>query len=260
MKSQKLFKLSLTLAVSLFGPFMSMIQAKSVSEGAIVRDLKGAAYYSVTNEVWLPLKLQTDLQQGMLVKTAPESTVLLQWEKSGGMLKVNPNSVVSLVKLQVNDTPVELIAQTDVALIRGSVTGEQKKASGNSQSKISVANGFAVVDGSQYHINSEGSISVVSGTASVNFPSNVEQITAGETLVVGNGSQILDSAPSGAELPKLALATPVNLVQRRERPTSPHGNNGVGNGEDPAPPGNPPTNDGPGTGPGDPGNGRPSRP
>jgi hypothetical protein len=33
-----------------------------------------------------------------------------------------------------------------------------------------------------------------------------------------------------------------------------HGNNGVGNGLDPAPPGNPPVNDGPGTGPGDPGN------
>ena len=32
------------------------------------------------------------------------------------------------------------------------------------------------------------------------------------------------------------------------------GNNGVGNGEDPQPPGNPPINDGPGTGPGQPGN------
>jgi hypothetical protein len=31
------------------------------------------------------------------------------------------------------------------------------------------------------------------------------------------------------------------------------GNNGVGNGEDPQPPGNPPINDGPGTGPGNPG-------
>jgi hypothetical protein len=34
----------------------------------------------------------------------------------------------------------------------------------------------------------------------------------------------------------------------------PKGNNGVGNGEDPQPPGNPPVNDGPGTGPGNPGN------
>jgi hypothetical protein len=33
-----------------------------------------------------------------------------------------------------------------------------------------------------------------------------------------------------------------------------HGNNGVGNGEDPQPPGQPPINDGPGTGPGVPGN------
>ncbi len=32
------------------------------------------------------------------------------------------------------------------------------------------------------------------------------------------------------------------------------GNNGVGNGEDPQPPGNPRVNDGPGTGPGHPGN------
>ena len=32
------------------------------------------------------------------------------------------------------------------------------------------------------------------------------------------------------------------------------GNNGVGNGQDPQPPGNPPINDGPGTGPGNPGN------
>jgi len=32
------------------------------------------------------------------------------------------------------------------------------------------------------------------------------------------------------------------------------GNNGVGNGLDPQPPGNPPINDGPGTGPGFPGN------
>ena len=32
------------------------------------------------------------------------------------------------------------------------------------------------------------------------------------------------------------------------------GNNGVGNGLDPQPPGNPPVNDGPGTSPGNPGN------
>ena len=38
-------------------------------------------------------------------------------------------------------------------------------------------------------------------------------------------------------------------TQAREK-----GNNGVGNGPDPQPPGNPRVNDGPGTGPGNPGN------
>jgi len=37
-------------------------------------------------------------------------------------------------------------------------------------------------------------------------------------------------------------------------PGSPHCNNGVGNGVDCQPPGNPPPNDLPGTGPGNPGN------
>jgi len=40
----------------------------------------------------------------------------------------------------------------------------------------------------------------------------------------------------------------------KPKPDKDKGNNGVGNGEDPQPPGNPPVNDGPGTGPGDPGN------
>lgn len=43
------------------------------------------------------------------------------------------------------------------------------------------------------------------------------------------------------------------------RPERPRGNNGVGNGIDPQPPGNPPVNDGPGTGPGNPGNRRGQR-
>ncbi len=38
------------------------------------------------------------------------------------------------------------------------------------------------------------------------------------------------------------------------KPPKVKGNNGVGNGIDPQPPGNPPINDGPGTSPGNPGN------
>jgi hypothetical protein len=42
--------------------------------------------------------------------------------------------------------------------------------------------------------------------------------------------------------------------QMAGKPKKVHGNNGLGNGVDPQPPGNPPVNDGPGRFPGNPGN------
>ena len=62
------------------------------------------------------------------------------------------------------------------------------------------------------------------------------------------------AAQNNAQTFKTAGATIV-VKNENERPISTvHGNNGVGNGVDPQPPGNPPINDGPGTGPGNPGN------
>ena len=57
---------------------------------------------------------------------------------------------------------------------------------------------------------------------------------------------------------RIAYAVPV-ILSLKAAPAyaavgSDKGNNGVGNGVDPQPPGNPPINDGPGTGPGNPGN------
>lgn len=55
-----------------------------------------------------------------------------------------------------------------------------------------------------------------------------------------------------------AYAAPViltlNAIPSFASSGSGHGNNGVGNGYDPQPPGNPPINDGVGTSPGNPGN------
>ena len=56
---------------------------------------------------------------------------------------------------------------------------------------------------------------------------------------------------------KAAYVTPAILTLKAIPAFASNGskwNNGVGNGLDPQPPGNPPINDGPGTGPGNPGN------
>jgi len=64
----------------------------------------------------------------------------------------------------------------------------------------------------------------------------------------------VNTVKNNAEVFKAGGATVVVKADQSVSPTSPKGNNGVGNGVDPQPPGNPPINDGPGTSPGNPGN------
>jgi hypothetical protein len=70
----------------------------------------------------------------------------------------------------------------------------------------------------------------------------------------GNGKQVLPGGPTPGMVP---LPLPGQQASPGFLPTGNwklKGNNGVGNGIDPPPPGNPPINDGPGTRPGFPGN------
>lgn len=60
--------------------------------------------------------------------------------------------------------------------------------------------------------------------------------------------------PAMTVLLSTSLASPAIAKSSGGGGKGPKGNNGVGNGPDPQPPGNPPVNDGPGTSPGNPGN------
>lgn len=61
-------------------------------------------------------------------------------------------------------------------------------------------------------------------------------------------SMLLSTSMSSAAIARSTGGPPSNHIK---------GNNGVGNGDDPQPPGNPKMNDGPGTGPGNPGSNGP---
>lgn len=67
------------------------------------------------------------------------------------------------------------------------------------------------------------------------------------------GKFALTVPPAMTMLLSTSLVSPA-IAQTAGEPGNGKGNNGVGNGLDPAPPGNPPLNDGPGTSPGNPGN------
>jgi hypothetical protein len=81
-----------------------------------------------------------------------------------------------------------------------------------------------------------------------------EQISKRELLkkaaYVGPAMLTLTVAPTFA-------ASGSGLAEKSNGKNKEKGNNGVGNGLDPQPPGNPPVNDGPGTSRGNPGNPKP---
>lgn len=63
-----------------------------------------------------------------------------------------------------------------------------------------------------------------------------------------------DVEDDGDEQSQSASQSQSQSASQSQSESGGNGNNGVGNGEDPQPPGNPPINDGPGAGPGNPGN------
>ena len=86
----------------------------------------------------------------------------------------------------------------------------------------------------------------------------LEKLCSGEedrrVFLKSCGRFALTVPPAMTVLLSTSLSSPAIAKSTGGRPSHPKGNNGVGNGIDPQPPGNPPVNDGPGTGPGHPGN------
>ena len=230
-------------------PILTSLAAKQSGQ-ARVEGVKGAAHYSTGQEVWLPLKAHTLLKPGTLIRTGQESTVRLVFKDDGSVITANPNTVIRIARISSTETGLELVSETDLELIEGSLNGTQTKNSALSHFQINVRDGFAVLEQSDYSINADGPLTILRGL----IPFQYDHIA----LVVV--PQNLTSITASSETFEIASTKARALAPSNEKAVSQHGNNGVGNGIDPAPPGNPKPNDGPGTSPGNPGNGPPKRP
>ena len=128
---------------------------------------------------------------------------------------------------------------------------------------------FGAPLGASYHCVPAGSVTVKSAPLLQRPTALPEASCPGDTVPVVDGNAGNDDAngaapddaarppaagsatePAGGDAPN--ASEPASSSTPSTTPMK--GNNGVGNGVDPQPPGNPPVNDGPGTSPGDPGN------
>jgi hypothetical protein len=218
-----------------------------------------------------PLTKGSQIGVGVTIETGATGSADLLMQYNGTALRLSASSQLQLTKLAKQEAGGELVTQTDVKLLSGSLVGSQRKLNGPSSFEIQFPGGVATIKGTEYLVRADGAVTVLSGAVRVNYnlPGNGGSvrvtINAGYSFNPATG-QVVPTTPeylaniiadintvrNNAEVFKTGGATVVVQPNRSMSPTK--GNNGVGNGVDPQPPGNPPINDGPGTGPGNPGN------
>ncbi|MBC8001196.1 MAG: FecR domain-containing protein [Opitutaceae bacterium] len=177
--------------------------AASMQGKAEVTRLQGSAKYSTGGNVWVPLKVGTTLKSGAVIQTAADSTVDLNLGLNGPVVRVTPNTTLSLDKLAYTDTGADTVIETQLNLQSGRVLGNVKKLSAASRYEIKLPTGVAGIRGTDYEVtarplgNGKFEIRVTSitgtliGSAVVNGNVVTGVVNTGETWTPEGGVQAL---------------------------------------------------------------------
>jgi hypothetical protein len=259
------------IIVSLITTATSCVDAAPTAVDVVIQKISGSVEFCNATGTWQPLRPDSLLISGSVIRTHDESAVDLQLKQSKTTLRLKADSKLVFETLETWSAGEEYVTDTQLRLVNGSLVGSQKKLPRASHFKIVTAEKIFSITGTDYVITAPGLVTVLEGAVSV---SNVADPSAESSHVISAGTFL--NASTGAVVPisrdvlagvtsdhnavqnnagsfKLTAATTVDLSSRFVSPVH-GGDNGVGNGNDPAPPGNPPSNDGPGTGRGNPGN------
>lgn len=120
-----------------------------------------------------PVNLQEgmSLNEGALIQTAAESSVVLDLGANGRAVEVEPESELALATLTYTQTGIETVADTKLDLRKGGILGNVKKLSRSSRYEVQTPKGVAGIRGTSYRVLAvgiffcmDGSITVVSFT------------------------------------------------------------------------------------------------
>jgi hypothetical protein len=261
----------ITLISSLAILSSSNLKAEPESTGVGLKTIAGNVEFSNGSDPWQPLHLDSKLGSGSVIRTGGGSTLDFYLGESKTTLRLTPNSKLAIKILKAWHTGDQDVTDTQLQILAGGIVGAQNKLVKPSHFQIVTAKGVAAIVGTEYLVRADGAVTVLSGTVSINYnlPGNQGsvkvEVPAGYSFDPATGTVVPTSADYlksiiadvntvkvNAQVFKAGGATVVVKPEQFVSPTK--GNNGVGNGIDPQPPGNPPINDGPGTSPGNPGN------
>src|SRR6266567_3129383 len=166
------------LVVALTAALFSTTNAAVQSGQVLVQAVKGGATYS-TGGSWEPLQENITLTRGATIKTGPDATVDLILQYNGTVLRLTPNSALSFDKLTQQAAGEEVITETSLNLLSGSIIGSQRKLATPSTFEIHLPGGVARIKGTEYLVRADGAVTCLSGSVNPGYPARQVNLERG---------------------------------------------------------------------------------
>jgi len=150
------------------GLFLSDVHGQTQIQGqAVVRFTSGAASFSSKGGAFRPLKVNTLLTTGDVIKTEANAQVDLFLGRNNGAVQVAPNTVLALERLTYSTAGEEVIHDTGLDLQQGRVYGRVGKMSAQSKYEVKTPRFVAGIKGTRYSISADGMVTVSEGSVLV---------------------------------------------------------------------------------------------
>jgi hypothetical protein len=201
-------KIQISVACALALAFVGVATLKSAEDGgmqgkATVRSIHGNVEYQVGGS-WTPLRINTELDAGVVIRTGPDSTADLSVNGLSSALRVEPETTVAIPTMTRTDASRDADQDTMLDLQDGAILGNVKKISANSRYEIKTPHGVAGIRGTDYHVKAKmeadgrhtvtftsitGQV-IVSAVVDPGGPTVVKVLRDGESWTPGNGDVV----------------------------------------------------------------------
>jgi len=207
----KLAGLSVAFAAAFFANSLSAANSTRAIQGeARVERVTGVATYAYPDGKVGELTKGTKLKAGAIITTGKDSKVNLWLGDNGEELQVEENATLILEKLELRETGSDKVADTELTLKTGGLSGNVKKLSSASKFQVKTPNGVAGIRGTSWAITPNG---VACGDGAVNVTFNVGGVQSAPFTVPAGMMAIPPTTPGG--VPTLVPAPPDILAMIR---------------------------------------------
>jgi hypothetical protein len=167
----------LLIGIVLFAVTNIAMAATSTSYPVLIKRIVGGVTYSMDGKNWMPVKENSVLDHGVIIKTDANGEMDFILEFSSTVLRLIPDSELKIDRL--DRTPVEevVITDTKLKLMAGSILGFQRKLSHLSRFVIETPDGVARIVGTEYLVRYDGAVSVLSGSVDVVYSKGRKSIS-----------------------------------------------------------------------------------